>query len=117
MALVLAAIGIYGVISFSVAQRTQELGVRMALGAERWDVFRLVLREGALLALIGVTLGVAGAFLATPVIQSWLFGIGRSDPATFVGTAVTLVGVALAASFIPALRATRVDPVLAMRGE
>lgn len=117
MALLLAAIGIYGVVSFSVAQRTQEIGVRMALGARQSDVFRLVLREGAALAAVGVVVGLIVAVAATSVIQSWLFGIERSDPATLAGTAAILIGIALAASWLPALRATRVDPLIAMRAE
>lgn len=117
LALLLAAIGIYGVVSFSVAQRTQEIGVRMALGAQQGDVFRLVLREGTLLSVLGVVIGLMAAWGATSVIQSWLFGIERSDPFTLVFTAATLVAVAVAASYVPALRATRVDPLLAMRVE
>jgi predicted permease len=117
LALVLAGIGIYGVVSFSVNQRVQEFGVRMALGAQRADVLRLVLREGAMLAGIGIVLGTAGAIAATASIRTWLYGIERGDPVTFVATAVTLGAIALAAAYFPARRATRVDPVLAMRGE
>jgi putative ABC transport system permease protein len=117
MALLLAAIGIYGVVSYSVAQRSQELGVRMALGATQSDVFRLVLREGATLAGAGVVLGLIGAVMATRVIQAWLFGIGRRDPATMAAMSVALVIVALVACLVPARRATRVDPVRAIRGE
>jgi putative ABC transport system permease protein len=117
MALLLAALGIYGVVSFSVAQRTQEIGVRMALGAVEGDVFRLVLREGAVLALIGVVVGIVLSFVATRAIQGWLFGIERSDPRTFAATATGLVALALAASYLPARRATKVDPLLAMRAE
>jgi putative ABC transport system permease protein len=117
MALLLAALGIYGVVSFSVAQRTQEIGVRMALGANEGDVFRLVLREGALLALLGVVAGIALSFAATRSIQSWLFGIERGDIRTFAATAAALVAVAIAASYLPARRAMRVDPLLAMRAE
>jgi predicted permease len=117
MALLLAGLGIYGVVSYSVAQRTQELGVRMALGAQGRDVFRLVLSEGASLAAIGILFGLGGTHLATSAIQNWLFGVGRHDPVTLLGVATTLVAIAIAASFLPARRATRVDPVLAMRGE
>jgi predicted permease len=117
LALVLAVIGIYGVVSFSVAQRTQELGVRMALGAQPADVFRLVVREGAILAVLGVGVGIVASRLTTPVLASWLYGIQPRDTATFVVVAAGLVAVAVLASVIPALRATRVDPVLAMRGE
>src|SRR6185503_10466287 len=90
VALILAVIGIYGVISYSVTQRTQEIGVRMALGAQQRDVVRLVLREGAGLAAAGVVIGVAGAFMATPLIRSWLFGIEGNDPTTIVATASAL---------------------------
>jgi predicted permease len=117
MALLLAAIGIYGVVSFSVAQRTQEIGVRMALGAQERDVFRLILREGAVLALIGVATGIVLSFAATNVIQSWLYGIDRRDVTTFGATAAALIAIAITASYIPARRAAAVDPLLAMRAE
>jgi putative ABC transport system permease protein len=117
MALLLAALGIYGVVSFSVAQRTQEIGVRMALGAQESDVFRLVLREGTVLAVVGVLAGIALSFAATRAIQSWLFGIERGDIRTFAATAVGLVAIAVAASYLPARRAMKVDPLLAMRAE
>jgi ABC-type antimicrobial peptide transport system permease subunit len=117
MALLLATIGIYGVVSYTVALRSQELGVRMALGAQRGDVLQLVLREGAVLALAGVVIGVVASFGATRVIRSWLFGIGAGDITTLVATSVALVTIALLASYIPARRATRVDPTRAMRAE
>jgi predicted permease len=117
VAVVLAIIGIYGVVSYSVAQRTQEIGVRMALGARQSDVMRLVLREGTGLAAIGVVVGVVGAFGATPLIRSWLFGIERTDPRTIVGAAVGLIVIALGASLMPARRASRVDPLVAMRAD
>jgi putative ABC transport system permease protein len=117
VAVVLAVIGIYGVVSYSVTQRTQEIGVRMALGARQNDVLRLVLGEGAALAAVGVVIGVGGAFLATPLIRSWLFGIERTDAPTFLATAFGLVVIALAASYLPARRASRVDPLVAMRGD
>lgn len=117
LALLLAGIGIYGVISFSVTQRTQEFGVRMALGAQPADVMRLVLREGGILTMIGIVIGTAGAVAATSLIRSWLFGVERGDVTTFGATAVVLGAIALAATYIPARRATHVDPVLAMRGE
>jgi predicted permease len=117
MALVLAAIGIYGVISFSVTQRTQEIGVRMALGAQRSQVFQMVLREGAVLVGVGTVVGLGCAFIATPLIRSWLFGITPTDPLTLAGTTAILAILALAASYIPARRATRVDPVVAMRAD
>jgi ABC-type antimicrobial peptide transport system permease subunit len=117
VAVVLAVIGIYGVVSYSVTQRTQEIGVRMALGARQNDVLRLVLGEGAALAAVGVVIGVGGAFLATPLIRSWLFGIERTDAPTILATAFGLVVIALAASYLPARRASRVDPLVAMRGD
>ena len=117
IALLLASLGIYGVVSYSVAQRTQEIGVRMALGARSADVFGLILREGAALALIGAMVGIAAASMATRLIQSWLFGIDRGDLMTFVLTSVGLIVVSLAASYVPARRAASVDPLLAMRGE
>ena len=89
----------------------------MALGARDNDVLRLVLGEGAALAAVGVTIGIAGAFLATPLIRSWLFGIERTDARTIVGTAAGLVVIALAASYLPARRASKVDPLVAMRGD
>ena len=117
VALVLAVLGIYGVVSYSVTQRSQELGVRMALGAQRGDVVRMVLREGMLLAMVGGIIGVAGAFAGTTVIRGWLYGIDRNDPVTMVASAAALVVVAVVASYLPALRAARVDPVTAMRSE
>ena len=117
IAVVLAVIGIYGVVSYSVTHRTQEIGVRMALGARQADVVRMVLREGAVLAAIGVGIGVVGAYVATPLIRSWLFGIERTDLRTIVGTAIGLVMISLAASYLPARRASKVDPLVAMRGD
>jgi putative ABC transport system permease protein len=115
MALLLATLGIYGVVSFSVAQRTREIGVRIALGAQPSDVVGLVLREGAVLAVIGVLIGLAMTAGATSLIQNWLFGIGRGDPMTMAATSASIVVIALLASFIPARRAARVDVVMAMR--
>ena len=115
VALVLAAVGIYGVISYSVTLRQQEIGVRMALGASSRDVLALVLREGGLLAFTGALVGLGAAYFATGLVQSWLFGIGRADGATIVGTAGVLVAIALIASYMPARRASRVDPIVAMR--
>lgn len=117
IAVVLAVLGIYGVVSYSVAQRSQEMGVRMALGAQRGDVVQLVLREGLLLAGGGAVIGLVGAFAATTVIRGWLYGIERNDPATMGLAAAALVVVALLASYFPAMRAARVDPVIAMRAE
>jgi predicted permease len=117
LALLLSAIGIYGVIAYSVAQRTHEIGVRMALGAERGDVLRLVLREGIVTAAGGVALGLAGAAALTGVMTALLFGITARDPLTFALGGGMLLAVALCASYIPALRATRVEPVRALRAE
>jgi predicted permease len=117
LALVLAIVGIYGVVSHSVAQRRQELGVRVALGAQPRDVFRLVVREGATLAGAGVVIGLAASWFLTPVLRSWLYEVAPGDPITFLGVAALLVTIALVATAIPARRATKVDPVIAMRAE
>ena len=117
IALLLAAIGIYGVTSYAVAQRTREIGVRMALGAQRRDVLSLVVRQGMLPVMGGLLIGLLAAFAATRVMQSLLFEIDATDPATFAAIAVLLAGIGLAASLVPALRASRVDPVEAMRTE
>jgi putative ABC transport system permease protein len=117
IALGLAAIGIYGLMSYSVHQRTHEIGIRMALGAKREEVLRLVVRQGMVLAMIGVALGTAGALLLTRFLSSMLYGVGVNDPITLLSVAVLLSGVAALASFIPASRASRIDPTVALRHE
>jgi predicted permease len=117
IALLLASIGIYGVMSYSVAQRTRELGIRMALGAARPRVLALVVGQGMVLAGVGVAIGLVTAFALTRFLTNQLFGIGATDPATFTIVSTLLVGVALLATLLPAMRATRVDPVVALRDE
>jgi putative ABC transport system permease protein len=116
-ALAVAAVGIYGVVAFSVTRRTQEIGIRMALGGQRSDVLRLVLGEGTRMAALGVGIGIAVSMAITRLMSTLLFGISATDPLTFVGVAVLLSLVALLASYIPARRAMRVDPIVALRYE
>jgi putative ABC transport system permease protein len=115
--LLLAAIGIYGVMAYSVTERTRELGLRIALGASTRDLFRLVLSEAIVLAASGVVVGMAGAAASANLIRSLLFGVTPFDTATFAGIAVLLVATALAASYVPARRAIGVDPMVALRHE
>jgi putative ABC transport system permease protein len=117
LALVLTAIGLYGVISYMVAQRTREVGIRIALGAQRTGISRMVMREGALLALAGCGAGLIGSLSAARLLRGFLYGTGASDPATFLIVPAVLLGVALLASFVPARRAMRVDPMVALRYE
>jgi len=117
LAMILAATGIYGVMSYSVAQRTHEIGVRMALGAQQFDVLKLVVRQGMFLTLVGVVVGLGGAYALTRVMTSFLFGVTEKDPLTFGVVAALLMAVAFIACFVPAHRATKVDPLEALRYE
>jgi len=117
LALVLSAIGIYGVISYSVAQRVQEIGIRMALGAQPQQVFRLVTGQGLRLALAGAVLGIAASAALTRVLRSFLYEVSPLDPLTYGTVVLLLVGVGLVASYVPARRATGVDPLVALRHE
>jgi putative ABC transport system permease protein len=117
LALVLASVGIYGVMSYSVAQRTHEIGLRMALGARRADVLQMTVKQGLKLVSLGMVLGLIVAFLLTRVLASLLFGISATDPTTFIGISLVLLAVAILASYIPALRATKVDPIIALRAQ
>jgi ABC-type antimicrobial peptide transport system permease subunit len=117
LALGLAIVGIYGVFSYAVAARTREFGIRLATGARREDILRLVLREAAILSGAGLAVGLLGAMAATRLLGSLIGGVARSDPWTYPATAAVLLGTALAASYLPARRAARLDPLQALRQE
>jgi len=117
LALLMAVLGLYGVISYSVTQRTQEIGIRMALGAQRREVLHLVILQGMQLAGIGVAIGLIASMSFSRVLKNQLFQVSAFDPLTFTVTALVLIGAALLASYVPAVRATRVDPMEALRYE
>ncbi len=117
VALLLAAVGVYGVLSYSVAQRTQEIGVRMAIGARRSQIVALVLRNGMSWALAGIAIGLLGAFQISSAIGTLLFEVKPGDPITYAAAGVTLAAIATLACCIPAVRATRIDPLIALRSE
>jgi ABC-type antimicrobial peptide transport system permease subunit len=117
LALLLASVGIYGVLAYTVTQRIREIGIRIALGASARNVASLVLRQGLLLALAGVVIGGAAAFALTRWMKSLIFGVSATDPVTFSAVAMLLVAIALIASYVPARRAVKVDPMLSLRAE
>ena len=117
IALVLSIVGIYGVMSYSVTQRTHEIGIRMAIGASRADVFKMILGHGMKLALLGVGVGLVGAFALTRLMATMLFGVEPTDATTFASIAVLLIGIALLACYLPGRRATKVEPTISLRYE
>ena len=117
LALVLASVGLYGVMALTVTQRTRELGIRMALGAQRRSVFGMIIGQGALLAMLGIVMGLLLAIMVTRMIASFLFGVQALDPLTFAIGAMLVIGVAILACYLPARRATRIDPLIALRYE
>jgi len=116
-AMILAAMGIYGVMAYSVSQRTHEIGIRVALGAQRADIFRMTVGNGMLLVAYGIVSGLVGSILLTRFLRSLLFGVTPTDPATFISISTLLAAVALVACYVPARHATRVDPLVALREE
>jgi putative ABC transport system permease protein len=117
IALLLAGIGLYAVMAYSVSQRTHEIGIRLALGAPRRNILRLILGQGLKLTLAGMTLGMAGSLALTKVMAQLLYGVTTADPPTFILVSLTLAGAALLACWLPARRATRVDPLIALRSD
>jgi putative ABC transport system permease protein len=117
LALLLSGVGIYGLTAYSVSRRTREIGLRLALGADRGDILRLVVGRGLLIGLAGVALGIPGALGIARLMRGMLYGIGPNDPLVFVSVAAMLVGLAAIASYVPARRAMRVDPVIALKHE
>jgi ABC-type antimicrobial peptide transport system permease subunit len=117
LALLLAGLGLYGVVSYAVSARTREIGIRVALGARSTNVRALIIRQGMLLTTLGLAVGLAASLLATPVLQSMLVNLPPTDFATFVGVSGLLIAIALVACYVPALRATRVDPMTTLRAE
>ena len=115
--LVLAVVGLFGVMSYSVAQRTHEIGVRVAVGAAKTDILQLILKEGMGITIVGIVVGLFGTLAVSTILKSQLYGVSARDPLTFLGVILLLAMVALAACYIPARRATRVDPMVALRYE